>query len=371
MIKIATYNLNNLFERVKVMDLEGFSKEAQIILDDVKRINELLSYEDYNEVKDEIIALLTKYFLRKKNNKYTTKLNEWFQIVEVRGKLYKLKRDGSGIELTVKGRRDWNGWVELTKGKTNGESVVNTARVLNAVKADIVCTVEVDNRITLKNFSELMRNNFQFGYKNSMLIDGNDNRGIDVGLLTNFEIGKVYSHINDRYLDSHKREQNVFSRDCAEYEIILPNKQVLYVLCNHFKSKGYGNPVSNDNKRKLQVDHVVQILSKYDLKKDYVVVAGDFNDTPERIPLQRLLQLPNLNDVFKAPQFKDQPTWTYHTGNQQIDYLLVSEPLFHKIHDVGVERRGIFRKGNKYFPEVTSKANQASDHACVWATFDV
>lgn len=371
MVKIATYNLNNLFERAKIMELEGFSKVTKEVLNDVKKLNELLDKESYaGKTGTDITTILNKYFTSLKNGKRTKTENEWFKVNEIREKLFSISKDGSGIKLKAKDKNDWYGWIELLKEKTNGDSVLNTARVLNAIKADIICTVEVDNRIALKNFSELMKNNFKFSYENSMLIDGNDERGIDVGVLSNFEIGSVVSHINDYYLDGNKRKQNIFSRDCPEYEIKLSKNKSLFLLCNHFKSKGYGDPASNDRKRKLQADEVVKILSKYNLSKDYVVVAGDFNDTPDSQPLKNLLSVKGIYDVLNHKSFKGD-RWTYHTGKEQIDFLLVSEPLFKSINEVNIERRGIFKKGNVSFKEVTSKVNQASDHACVWVSFDL
>jgi exonuclease III len=65
------------------------------------------------------------------------------------------------------------------------------------------------------------------------------------------------------------------------------------------------------------------------------------------------------------------PNWTYHTGNNQIDYLLVFQPIADNLKTVDIERRGIFKTGNVTFPEVTNKVTQASDHAAVFAEFEV
>lgn len=128
--------------------------------------------------------------------------------------MFSRKRDGSGLSLVAKGRDSWLGWVELIKERTNEVSIENTARVLNAVKADIVCTVEVDNRTALKNFNDLLLKDFGAEYKHTMLIDGNDDRGIDVGVLSNYEIESIASHIDDDYTDANGKKQKIFSRDC-------------------------------------------------------------------------------------------------------------------------------------------------------------
>ena len=77
-----------------------------------------------------------------------------------------------------------------------------------------------------------------------------------------------------------------------------------------------------------------------------------------------------MKDVLSSDKFSGSRA-TYHTGKQQIDYLLVSQALFNKLESVGIERRGIHKRGNISFPEVTSKITQASDHACVWASFNL
>ena len=64
--------------------------------------------------------------------------------------------------------------------------------------------------------------------------------------------------------------------------------------------------------------------------------------------------------------------WTYHYKNQksQIDYILASGPL--NALEAGIERRGIFGvNGVQHFPSVTADTNAASDHAAVWADFDI
>ena len=45
--RIATYNLNNLFQRAKVMELEGFSPIAAKALQQVQPLNELLEQGSY------------------------------------------------------------------------------------------------------------------------------------------------------------------------------------------------------------------------------------------------------------------------------------------------------------------------------------
>jgi len=362
-MRIASYNLNNLFQRASLLQLEGFSKKAAAVLNDITRLNQLLEKDSYDgNAGAEIIKLLKKYFLSKEANK-------WFVINQVRGKLYSIGKDKKSINLKAKGKGDWLGWVELVKEEVNEQSTQNTARVINEVAADVMCVVEVESRIALGKFNKELLDSRSF--KHVMVIDGNDDRGIDVGILSNSEIRSITCHVDDTYKDDAGRKQLVFSRDCPEYEITMQSGIKLYMLCNHLKSKGYGTPQSSDKKRKRQAKRVSEILAaKYDLEKDYVVVAGDFNDTPSSDALEPLLKHPGLFNTFDKLAG---PHWTYETGKEQIDYILVSKALFEKQTSAGIEPRGIYSKKKGYVPfkEVTSKVNQASDHAAIWAEFNI
>jgi predicted extracellular nuclease len=175
-----------------------------------------------------------------------------------------------------------------------------------------------------------------------------------------------------------------FSRDCPEYEVLLPNGKSLFVLCNHLKSKGYGAQASSNERRKKQAQAIADILKSYNLASDWVIVAGDLNDTPKSDPLKPLMNVPNLFDVLDV-QFPNQPKkcWTYHFQSfEQIDYILVSKPLKSKFVQAGVERRGMYDLKNltanapgidpeTQFDKVTHWTNAASDHAAVWADFDL
>jgi endonuclease/exonuclease/phosphatase family metal-dependent hydrolase len=369
-IRIATYNVNNLFERANAMQLEGFSTDGARILQDVQELNQLLEKDSYaGAVGQRITELLEQYDFHK------PKKNRWFTIIEVKKKLYSVKQDGSGVTIVAAGRKSWVGWVELIRDAVHEASIENTGRVIQAVKGDILCMVEVENRLTLDRFNKKILGNFNPSYAHNLLVDGNDDRGIDVGLFSQFEIRSVRSHIDDTYTDKKGQLQRVFSRDCPEFEVALPSGKPVWILCNHFKSKGYGSQAANNSKRTQQAKRVRKILGRFNLATDYVVVAGDLNDTPNSQPLKPLLDTPNLFDLLASNKLSG-PRWTYQDAKDQIDYLLVSKALRDTLKKAGIERRGIFSADNfkgkfPHFPEVTGKVTQASDHAAVWAEFAI
>ena len=162
-----------------------------------------------------------------------------------------------------------------------------------------------------------------------------------------------------------------------------PNGESLFILCNHLKSKGYGESKKSNARRKGQAKAIAEILGKYDLRNDNVVVAGDLNDTPGSAPLKPLMDIADLGDVLQM-QFPGNPKhrWTYHFREfEQIDYLLVSKPMQERFLQAGVERRGMYNLNKltrnvddvpteQQFPTVTHWTNAGSDHGAVWADFD-
>ena len=119
-------------------------------------------------------------------------------------------------------------------------SAENTARVLRDVDADLVVVVEAEDRISLCRFNEQVLEGIGGRpYDHIMLIDGNDERGIDVGLLTRsgVAIESVRSHVDDRI-----GNETIFSRDCPEYFLKLASGERLTVLANHQKARALACP---------------------------------------------------------------------------------------------------------------------------------
>jgi len=359
-LRISTFNCENLLSRAKVLNFDK-NNDAREPLNNVAKLDAILSKDKYSEAdKQSILELLDA-------------LKDYVDLNEMKAKLVsKHKVDGRMQEyVKANGRADWVGGLSLKRDELPTDAQVNTAKVIQAVGADIQCVVEVEDRPTLETFNDgpLKR---AFGY--NLVIDGNDQRGIDVGVLSKVPFGRIRTHVFDP--DGAPRTKRVFSRDCLELEVVLSGAKSMFLLVNHFKSQGYGPKDSNDARRKRQADRVVEILGSYDLSNDLVVVAGDFNDKPDSAPLASLLGIAGLTDALKK-QFPDpKDRWTYK-DKKQIDYLLVSAPLAEAMTKAGVERRGMFQAdkltGGAVMPfdTVTSDTNDASDHAAVWAEFDL
>ncbi|HEX4951692.1 MAG TPA: endonuclease/exonuclease/phosphatase family protein [Blastocatellia bacterium] len=351
--RIATFNVENLFCRSRLLNFRDNTVADEVIVK-VSEFRQELKKTVYD--KPRILALYEE-------------LKEFLTIAETRARLF--NRDKS--KVVADGVNDWDGFIDFKEAKLSEPAIQNTARVIRSVNADICALIEVESRLTLQRFcSQRLPASGQFKrYPHQMLIDGNDDRGIDIGLASRFPIRNLRSHVDDRNGNSL-----IFSRDCLEAEIVLPNGRSLWLLLNHFKSKGFGSQSESNERRLRQAEQVAKILQGHKLTQDLVVVAGDLNDTPGSAPLAPLLNVANLHDVLQLqfPQVADR--WTYHfEQNEQIDYLLVSKPLKAALQSAGVERRGIFKVETfsggtiQPFDTVTKFTESASDHGAVWAQF--
>ncbi|MGZ5422894.1 MAG: endonuclease/exonuclease/phosphatase family protein, partial [Aeromicrobium sp.] len=232
---------------------------------------------------------------------------------------------------------------------------------------------EAENRISLNKFSaQMLQLVGGTPYPRVMLIDGNDDRGIDVAVLTKagYELGTIRSHVDDA-----DGQGLIFSRDCPEYSITTPSGETIVVLVNHLKSKGFGGQASSNAKRRRQAKRTAEIYARLVAEgQTKVVIVGDFNDTPDSAPLAPLLAQTDLQDVSVHPKFvSDGRPGTFGNGTKsnKIDYVLLSPELFARVTNARVFRMGVWggKNGDLWpiYPTMKAKVNQASDHAAIYA----
>ncbi|WP_221391927.1 endonuclease/exonuclease/phosphatase family protein [Dyadobacter sp. NIV53] len=367
-MKIASYNVENLFDRAKAFNDD--TPEARRVIKLQAKLNELFQkpvYETSDKLR--ILEIMEETGLLKTNNA------TYILLRKIRGKLIKRPLSGNDYEIVANGRADWVGWAELKMAPVNEVAVMNTGRVLRDVNADILAVVEAENRIALKQFSDYVLTQIDGKpYRNVMLIDGNDERGIDVGLMTKngFDIGLMRSHINDP--DSEGLP--VYSRDCPEYCVRTPEGEDIWILPNHFKSKFGGNDPAAQNMRQNQAIRTAEIYNR--LISDgfpNVAVLGDLNDTPDSMPIQKLLLGTDLQDVSTHPSF-DTGTFpgngTFGLGNDsdKIDYILLSPALYGRVTASGLFRKGAWPGSRpvrwEVYHELKKPIHAASDHHLLW-----
>lgn len=369
-MRIASFNVENLFSRPRAMNQDNWN-EGKPILTEYSRLTSLLQKPVYTAAdKAAILASLAQLGLTRSDE------STYVILRQNRGRL--LKRPASGSpEIVADGRGEWIGWIALKTEAVNEVATRMTARVIKDVNADILAVVEAEDRIALSRFNDQLLKSLGAPYFGIMLIDGNDERGIDVGLLTKpgFRIESVVSHVDDMQGNSR-----IFSRDCPEFTIRASPSASLLVLVNHFKSKGYGNPAQSNARRRAQALRVREI---YDQRRaegiELIAVVGDFNDTPNSEPLEPLLaEGSDLRDITAHPAYMSDGrpgTYANGTASNKIDYLLLSPALFDRVTKSGIFRKGVWGGVNgtlfPHYDDMTRATHAASDHAAIWADIDV
>jgi endonuclease/exonuclease/phosphatase family metal-dependent hydrolase len=365
-MRIASFNVENLFDRAKALKTGSWAT-GRPVLDDHAKLNAALQQPAYTaSVRARIRTLLDRLGLTDSDE------GEFVRLRQNRGRLLRRPRAG-GVEIVAAGRGDWVGWAELITEPVDDLALVNTARVIADVGADVLGVVEAESRTALKRFTDgALRAGPHPVYPHVMLVDGNDDRGIDVGVLTKpqYRLERLRSHVDDT-----DEKGTVFSRDCPEHEIRTPDGDRLLVLVNHLKSKGYGGQAQSSATRRRQADRVASIYR--DRIADgfrYVAVLGDLNDTPASDPLAPLLQQTDLRDIGAHPDFDDggRPgTFGNGTASGKIDYVLLSPELYARATGGGVFRQGVWggKNGTLWprYDSMTAPVHAASDHAAIYA----
>ena len=370
-MRLASYNVENLFARAKAMSLASWA-EGKPILDKFAKANALLGEHVYTTVtRRRLVELLLALGLEKSDT------GPFVMLRQNRGDLVRRPKAG-GLEIVAGGRADWVGSLELITAPVQEEAMRNTARVMMALRADVLAVVEAESRPALAGFNEDILGSLGGApFAHVMLIDGNDSRGIDVGLMTAeaIPIGIMRSHVDDR----HAGGQLVFSRDCPEYTLALPSGETLVVMVNHLKSKGYGSQATSDAKRQAQAERVAALYAKRTAEgQKHIAIVGDFNDTPDSPALAPLLARTDLRDAFTHPAFDNggfPGTYGSCTAGNKIDYILLSPSLYDRVRAGGVVRQGMWPgvrpKRWEVFAELKRPVDAGSDHAAVWVDLEV
>lgn len=378
---MATFNVENLFARPKAFDSSDWSIGKPIV-DAHHEFTALSAKASYSAADRqrmvELLEVLGIYY-RNVHGALRRRLSAdppWAWLRKSRGSFDREPTDATrDVEIVAAGRGDWIGWVELATTVTNEIGVATTARVIRDLDADILAVVEAEDRPSLQRFNSEFLGSM---YRHVMLVDGNDTRGIDVGLMTKpgFEIRAIRSHV-----DTVDHVGTVFSRDCPVYRVITPGGAI-HIALNHFKSQsGGGGP-----KRQRQAAAVRRIVDELVDAGERVVVLGDFNEgqPDEQTPPVNLATLFDpagpLRSCFDQPGFDAGPrpgTFDTCSIRNRLDYILYSHNLARAFRSGRVHRDGLWGKrvtrptAWATYPEMQASVHQASDHAAVIVHFDL
>ncbi len=269
----------------------------------------------------------------------------------------------------------------LVKAKDPSETAAIAERILR-LNVDVLAVQEAENIAVLR---ELNTDRLGGMYRYAALIEGNDPRFIDVGVLSRLPLGAITSHQHRVHPASPAGP--IFSRDLLEVEVLRVNGDkwvTLYV--NHLKSKFVPftqDPIAGtaaaDARRRLQAETVAKVIGERQRPDGKYVVLGDFNDSPESETLAPMLEaegrhlVDGLAHVVESrPPRPDpggfdpaSPRWTHRykesglpTRHELFDQIWLSERL-------GVAQTGAFIDRRDRLD------GDGSDHDPAWVTLEL
>ncbi|WP_320412500.1 endonuclease/exonuclease/phosphatase family protein [Candidatus Manganitrophus noduliformans] len=261
--------------------------------------------------------------------------------------------------------------------KLSQEKLDRLSEVIRKNNADVLALQEVDDLDTLRSFN---RSCLKYRYPYALLIEGNDPRWIDIGLLSKLPIGNVRTHQYLKFRPQGQRERYIFSRDLLEVDIHSHQREKLFTLfVNHLKSKReVGKKGSSDALRKRQAEAVRdRVKERFKDSEGAYIILGDMNDTPGSDPLQPLFELP-VTSAFEKLQPQDRWTHYYKGGKEhnQLDHILLSRSLAGQARNPFIDRSGMLSttpglKLDEQNSKIRKKGEHASDHAAVFVELEI
>lgn len=373
-MKIATYNIQNLFHRDKSLfekpygqcmanwgqELNVLIRESPTTGNRIDRIQELAFLLGFDKTFHLPYAVMRKRagFLFLKGTNYSKEMKAG--------------------ELT-----DWNGWVSVQTMPLDPSAIENKAKVIAEINPDILLTQEVEDRASLEEFNANFLPQFDCqAYRETAVLQGSNYRGLEMGMLL-----KNGHQIN--FIKSHRFEQaenNLSNNEFFQYEIKLHSNQRVWVLAAQLQEKGKDKEVS-DGQRQQQAQQVAEVYRQLRAEgKENIIVAGTLNAVSYCDSLSPLLRDTDLTDVTKHPSFhvdvdKGRDASYFRMGAyrmgvniKQKDYLLLSPKLFSRVKDSGLNRKAVW-PGKKpkwpVYPSVQNKKQAASAHPAIWAAIKV
>jgi endonuclease/exonuclease/phosphatase family metal-dependent hydrolase len=192
------------------------------------------------------------------------------------------------------------------------------AAVVQSLDADFLALVEVENLDCLHALNQALAS----PYPQCGLIEGNDNRGIDVAFLSRLPVDFVTSHKDHDLPQVAGVSKNYkFSRDCLE--VGLATDPPATILVNHFKSQ-LGGKKEAAAKRYVQAQGVVEIAANAAEQRPegFEMVMGDLNDRPGSWSLEPLTL--DFCDAFSGWPENLRATHRSKQGNSSLDHILIS-----------------------------------------------
>lgn len=372
-MKIATFNIQNLFHRDKSLLEKPFGKN---LTDWINELDTLMLQPSKSLIsQDRMRELSFLIGFEKSSPRPYAVLRRKAGFLYMKGLCHSI--DNKAGELT-----DWNGWIELQTVPIHPKATHHKAQVIADVNPDILLLQEIEDRASFEDFNQLILPEFDCKpYEHSFVVQGNDMNSLEMGiaLRKGYNLEAVRTHnINDTVNDDGK--------NLIEYEISTPSKETIWLL-NAYLQKAKTDKKQWDKIRKKQIAKIAEVYNKLISEgKTNVVIAGTFNAPSYCDTLSPLIQNTDLKDITKHLSFEvdidkgDDSTYfrlgAYRMGVniKQKDYMLFSPALFNKMKDSGLNRRAMWpekRPQWSIYKSVSNKNVAASENPLVWGKIEV
>jgi endonuclease/exonuclease/phosphatase family metal-dependent hydrolase len=194
-------------------------------------------------------------------------------------------------------------------------------------------------------------------YSEVILVDGNDPRGIDVGVLSKLAFESVESHKDDLFSAlGTNQPKYTYARDALELQLVF-NGRTIVLFGVHFKAKENDDP----QKRLAEAQHTRGLADTVTANDPAtaILVLGDYNDTPGSPPCDAVVGEDPDVYVDSADQVAEADRWTFdfQGSHELVDHQMAS-PLLAGMRDKVAIQHG---------PEAAA----ASDHAPIIATYQI
>ncbi|MEO1178450.1 MAG: hypothetical protein AAFV87_15180 [Pseudomonadota bacterium] len=125
-MRIAAYNVENLFDRAKVFNDE--TDAHQDVLDAHAELNTLFERDTYSDAdKARMLVIMESLGILNDND------GRFVRLRKIRGRIIRRPRDRTKPrEIVAGGRDDWIGWVELKTEPVDEIAMMLTARVMSS-----------------------------------------------------------------------------------------------------------------------------------------------------------------------------------------------------------------------------------------------
>lgn len=262
-----------------------------------------------------------------------------------------------------------------------------TAQALAATHAEVCALQEVENLVTLTAFDNRYVSRWAgrpFGER--VLHEGNDSRGIDVGLLSALPVVFQRSHARATFgrlgiapVRGATVNDYVFRRDCLEVDVQKEGRRLTLFIC-HFKSMhgGRRRTAAVRHAEALAVREIIQRRFDRPQEAEWVIL-GDFNDywevdgrSTRPHGLEPLIEDGFAVDLASRAISDPYDRWTHHYSGDDtygaLDHIFLSPRLaaLNPSAEVEIVRAGAPYRAERYdgirFPGVGWIEPKASDH---------